>query len=156
MMTSTLDTKTRTYPAPGRTEPMTDDILQIENLSVSFDGFKAINDLSLRMSHNELRVIIGPNGAGKTTLLDIICGKTKPNTGRVMFGGDDLTKLGEHQIVRRGVARKFQTPSTYEDLSVLENFEISIPRGRGVFGSLLFRRDKAVMERVSEIAGEVF
>jgi len=156
MMTATVDTHTRTYPAPEQARKMTNDILQIENLTVSFDGFKAVNDLSLSISRNELRVIIGPNGAGKTTLLDIICGKTKPSMGRVMFGGDDLTKLGEHQIVRRGVARKFQTPSTYEDLSVFENFEISIPRGRGVIGSLCFRRDKAVMERVTEIACEVF
>jgi urea transport system ATP-binding protein len=74
----------------------------------------------------------------------------------VIFDGDDLTKLGEYQIVRRGIARKFQTPSTYEDLSVFENFEISIPRGRGVIGSLGFRRDKGVVDRVTEIACEVF
>lgn len=135
---------------------MHNDILNIENITVSFDGFKAVNDLSLNISHNELRVVIGPNGAGKTTLLDIVCGKTKPNSGRVMFHGEDLTRLAEHQIVRRGVVRKFQTPSTYEDLSVLENLEISIPTGQGVFGSLAFRRDGAVQKRINEIADEVF
>lgn len=131
-------------------------ILQVENLTVSFDGFRAVDALSLSVDRNELRVIIGPNGAGKTTLLDMICGKTKPSSGRVLFNGIDLTKLSEHKIVRAGVGRKFQTPSVYEDLTVVENFEISLPEGQGVFGSLFFRRDAQVMERITSIAEQVF
>lgn len=130
--------------------------LQVENLTVSFDGFRAVDALSLSVDRNELRVIIGPNGAGKTTLLDMICGKTKPSSGRVLFNGIDLTKLSEHKIVRAGVGRKFQTPSVYEDLTVVENFEISLPEGQGVFGSLFFRRDAQVMERITSIAEQVF
>lgn len=131
-------------------------ILQLEDLTVSFDGFRAVDALSLSVDRNELRVIIGPNGAGKTTLLDMICGKTKPSSGRVLFNGVDLTKLSEHEIVRAGVGRKFQTPSVYEDLTVIENFEISLPEGQGVFGSLFFRRDAQVMERITSIADQVF
>lgn len=131
-------------------------ILQLENLTVSFDGFRAVDALSLSIDRNELRVIIGPNGAGKTTLLDMICGKTRPSSGRVLFKGIDLTHLSEHEIVRAGVGRKFQTPSVYEDLTVIENFEISLPEGQGVFGSLFFRRDAQVMERITSIADQVF
>lgn len=157
-MTSATLMQTRLHATsiPDRENTMDDKILSVENLTVSFDGFKAVNDLSLDIKHNELRVIIGPNGAGKTTLLDIICGKTKPSSGRVIFKETNLTSAAEHQIVRLGVARKFQTPSTYEDLSVFENLEISIPRGRGIFGSLFFKRNKAVIDRVGEIANEVF
>jgi urea transport system ATP-binding protein len=131
-------------------------ILRLEALTVSFDGFRAVDALSLSVDRNELRVIIGPNGAGKTTLLDMICGKTRPSSGRVLFNGIDLTKLSEHEIVRAGVGRKFQTPSVYEDLTVIENFEISLPEGQGVFGSLFFRRDAQVMERITSIAEQVF
>lgn len=131
-------------------------ILRIDDLTVSFDGFRAVDGLSLSVDPEELRVIIGPNGAGKTTLLDIICGKTKPSSGRVLFGGRELTRMPEHEIVRAGVGRKFQTPSVYEDLTVLENFEISIPGGQGVWGSLFFRRSEAVMAQISDIAEQVF
>ena len=86
-------------------------ILSVEDLTVVFDGFKAVDGLSLSVARDELRVIIGPNGAGKTTLLDMICGKTRPTSGRVMFQGRDLSRMAEHQIVRAGVGRKFQTPS---------------------------------------------
>lgn len=137
-------------------EPIAETILVLEDLTVSFDGFRAVDSLSLSVDRNELRVIIGPNGAGKTTLLDMICGKTRPSSGRVFFKGIDLTKLSEHQIVRVGVGRKFQTPSVYEDLTVIENFEISLPEGQGVLGSLFFRRDEQVMERITSIAEQVF
>jgi urea transport system ATP-binding protein len=139
-----------------RPKSMDTHMLKVEELTVSFDGFKAINNLSLDIKKEELRVIIGPNGAGKTTFLDILCGKTKPHSGHVAFRDKDLTKLDEHEIVHLGIARKFQTPSTYEDLSVLENFEISIPKGRGVFGSLFFRRDSEVMDKIADIADQVF
>ena len=133
-----------------------DFLLAVEGLSVSFDGFKADNDLSFYIDENEIRVIIGPNGAGKTTVLDLICGKTKATSGSIRFRGKELTKLRENQIVQAGVGRKFQNPSIYEDLTVFENLEISFPRGRTVFGALTFQRDAVVRERVQEIAEMVF
>jgi len=137
------------------TLPRAEQILRVENLTVSFDGFKAVDGLSLTVDRNELRVIIGPNGAGKTTLLDMICGKTRPTAGRVLFNDIDLTRLAEHEIVRVGVGRKFQTPSVYEDLTVLENFEISLPRMHGLFQSLTFRRRAETMARVEAMATQV-
>lgn len=143
---------------PGTTDvaPSGEAILQVQNLIVSFDGFRAVNDLSLSIEKDELRVIIGPNGAGKTTLLDIICGKTRPSSGQVLFKGRDLIQLAEHEIVRAGVGRKFQTPSVYEDLTVTENLEISIPDGQDVWGSLFFRRSDEVMQRIISVADQVF
>jgi urea transport system ATP-binding protein len=133
-----------------------DFLLAVEGLSVSFDGFKAVNDLSFYVDENEIRVIIGPNGAGKTTVLDLICGKTQATSGSIRFRGKELTKLRENQIVQAGVGRKFQTPSIYDDLTVFENLEISFPRGRTVFGALVFKRDAAVRERVEEVAETIF
>ena len=125
-------------------------LLAVEGLTVSFDGFKAVNDLSFYVEENEIRVIIGPNGAGKTTVLDLICGKTKATSGSIQFHGQELTKLKENQIVKAGVGRKFQTPSIYDELTVFESLEISFPRGRTVFGALTFTRDKEVRDRVHE------
>ena len=133
-----------------------DFLLAVEGLTASFDGFKAVNDLSFYVDDNEIRVIIGPNGAGKTTVLDLICGKTKATSGSIRFRGKELTRLKEDQIVHAGVGRKFQNPSIYEDLTVFENLEISFPRGRSVFDALTFQRDAAVKERVQEIAEMVF
>jgi len=133
-----------------------DFLLAVESLTVSFDGFKAVNDLSFYVDENEIRVIIGPNGAGKTTVLDLICGKTKATSGSIQFRGKELTKMKENEIVQTGVGRKFQTPSIYDDLTVFENLEISYPRGRTVFGALTFQRDKAVRERVEEVAAMIF
>jgi len=133
-----------------------DFVLSIEGLTVSFDGFKAVNNLSLYVEEQEIRVIIGPNGAGKTTVLDLICGRTKATEGSIKFKGKELTRLKEHQIVHAGVGRKFQTPSIYEDLTVFENLEISFPRGRNVWGALVFRRDAEVIEKVNEIADMIF
>lgn len=129
--------------------------LAIEDLTVSFDGFKAVDSLNLYVDKNELHVVIGPNGAGKTTVLDLICGKTKATSGSIKFLNKELTGLNEHSIVRAGVGRKFQTPSIYENLTVLENLEVSYPKGRGVFGSLLFKRDEEVMSKIHEIAKEI-
>ncbi len=131
-------------------------VLAVEGLTVSFDGFKAVNDLNLYVEKDELRVIIGPNGAGKTTVLDLICGKTRATSGSIKFKDLELTKMPEYRIVNAGVGRKFQTPSIYENLSVLENLEISYPSGRGVFGSLLFERTQAIVERIHEIAEFIF
>ena len=131
-------------------------LLAVEALTVSFDGFKAVNDLSFYVEENEIRVIIGPNGAGKTTVLDLICGKTKATSGSIHFRDKDLTKMKENQIVQAGVGRKFQTPSIYDDLTVFENLEISFPRGRSVFGALTFTRDAVVRDRVHEVAEMIF
>lgn len=133
----------------------TDYTLSIEDLTVSFDGFKAVDNLNFYLDKNELHVVIGPNGAGKTTVLDLICGKTKASSGSIKFLNKELTKLSEHAIVRAGVGRKFQTPSIYENLSVLENLEVSYPKGRGVFGSLMFKRDETVISKIKEVAKEI-
>lgn len=131
-------------------------VLMVEDLSVSFDGFKAVDDLSLYIEPNECRVIIGPNGAGKTTVLDLICGRTKATAGSIKFKGHELTRMREDQIVHEGVGRKFQTPSVYEDLTVFENLELSYPKGYSVFGALIFRRDRSVEDRIREIAETIF
>jgi len=133
-----------------------DFLLSVEGLTVSFDGFKAVDDLSFYVEPNECRVIIGPNGAGKTTVLDLICGRTKATEGSVKFKGEELLTKREDQIVHAGVGRKFQTPSVYEDLTVFENLELSYPGGHGVFGALTFRRDQTVQSRIEEIAATIF
>ena len=133
----------------------TDFVLSVEDLTVSFDGFKAIDSLNLYVDQNELRVIIGPNGAGKTTLLDLICGKTRASAGSIKFKNSEMTKLPEYQIVRSGIGRKFQTPSIYENLSVFQNLEVSFPRGRGVFGALFFKRTEEVKNQVQTVADEI-
>jgi urea transport system ATP-binding protein len=134
----------------------TDFLLALEEVTVSFDGFKAVNALNLYIDRNELRVIIGPNGAGKTTVLDLICGRTKVTGGSIKFKDQEITGLTEQEIVRRGIGRKFQTPSIYEDLTVFENLEISVPRGRDVVGALFWKRTPDVVERVRDIARTIF
>ncbi|VVE72274.1 urea ABC transporter ATP-binding protein UrtD [Pandoraea anapnoica] len=133
----------------------TDFLLAIEDLSVSFDGFKAIDSLNLYLERGELRVVIGPNGAGKTTLLDLICGKTRETTGSIKFRNEEITKLAEFRRVHKGIGRKFQTPSIYENLSVAQNLEVSFPRGRGVLGALFYRTDAEVADRVRAVADEI-
>ena len=133
----------------------TDFTLSIEGLTVSFDGFKAVDDLNFYLDKNELHVVIGPNGAGKTTVLDLICGKTNSTSGSIKFLNQELTKLAEHEIVRAGVGRKFQTPSIYENLTVFENLEVSYPSGRGVFGSIMFKRTEEVSNKIHEISREI-
>jgi urea transport system ATP-binding protein len=129
-----------------------DFVLSVESLTVSFDGFKAVDDLSFYVERDEVRAIIGPNGAGKTTVLDLISGRTKPSQGSVKFKGIELRGMREHQIVRAGVGRKFQTPSVYESLTVFENLEMSYPKGRGALSAWAFRRTPAVIEKVEEVA----
>lgn len=134
----------------------TDFLLAIEDLTVSFDGFKAVDALTLYIETGELRVVIGPNGAGKTTVLDLISGKTKATAGSIRYNNIELTRMKEHQIVRTGIGRKFQTPSIYEKLTVFENLEISYPYGRTVFGSLRFSRTEEVVQRIYDVAAEIF
>ena len=134
----------------------TDFLLALEAVTVSFDGFKAVNELNLYIDKGELRVIIGPNGAGKTTVLDLICGRTKVSSGSIKFKDQEITGLKENDIVKRGIGRKFQTPSIYDDLTVFENLEISFPRGRNVAGALFWNRTSEIVERVQEIAETIF
>lgn len=135
---------------------MTTEILSVSDLSVSFDGFKAVDNLNLYVDKDELRCVIGPNGAGKTTLLDMICGKTKPSGGSIKFKGEELTKATEYKITRAGVGRKFQTPSVYEDLTVWENLELSYPKKRGIFGSLFFKSTDEIKQRVDQVARDMY
>jgi urea transport system ATP-binding protein len=126
-------------------------ILALEGVSKSFDGFKAINDLSFYMDEGELRVIIGPNGAGKSTMLDIITGRTRPDKGKVEFGGAvDLTDLNEYQINRIGIGRKFQTPSVYIDHTVFENIWLSLEGSRSVWSTLFSRSTALQRERIQQ------
>lgn len=131
-------------------------MLALTGLSVSFDGFKAVDDLNLFVDEKEIRVIIGPNGAGKTTVLDLICGKTRANSGSIKFWNREISHLSEPKIVHKGIGRKFQTPSIYEDLTVFENLELSYPRGRSVFGALFFQRDSELTDRLKSVAESVF
>ena len=134
----------------------TDFLLAVEGLTVSFDGFKAVNDLSLYVDKDEIRVIIGPNGAGKTTVLDLICGRTKATSGSIKFKGQELLNMREDQIVHAGVGRKFQNPSIYEDLSVFENLELSAPGSYSVVGSLAFKRTTEVLEKIELTAERIY
>jgi urea transport system ATP-binding protein len=131
-------------------------ILSVEDLTVSFDGFRAVDGLNFYVEKDELRCVIGPNGAGKTTLLDMICGKTKPSHGSIKFKNYNLNDLIEYQITRVGVGRKFQTPSVYEDLTVFENLEISYPKKRGILGSLFFRRERDLLDKIDQVAEQIF
>jgi urea transport system ATP-binding protein len=105
---------------------MTDKILDVQEVSVSFDGFKVLEGLNFSINRGEIRFLIGPNGAGKSTLLDIITGKTKPSKGRVVFDGSDIQRTPEYQRVRHGIGRKFQTPAVFSSLSVFENLEAAL------------------------------
>ena len=126
--------------------------LYVEDLTVSFDGFKALNALSLAIDVGELRCVIGPNGAGKTTLMDCISGKTRPDAGRVFFGSTiDLLALTEPQIAEAGVGRKFQKPTVYEQLSVFENLELALRADRRVRASLFSRLAGAQLDRIGEV-----
>ncbi len=124
-------------------------ILEIEDLTVSFDGFKALNQLNFSMEPGELRVIIGPNGAGKTTFLDVITGKVQPTIGSARFKGKNLKALSEHQICRLGIGRKFQTPRIFLKLTPRENLSLSGNRYKGVFSTLLNKRPTGEQQTIS-------
>ena len=130
---------------------MTAKILDIDHVTVSFDGFKALNDLTFSMEPGELRVIIGPNGAGKTTFLDVITGKVRPTTGTAHFKGRNLTTLKEHEISRLGVGRKFQTPRVYLNLTPRENLEISCNHTKTVFNTLFKKQPKGERQTVASL-----
>lgn len=126
-------------------------ILEIEDVTVSFDGFKAINNLNFDMEQGELRVIIGPNGAGKTTFLDVITGKTKPTEGQVRFKGKNTRSLSEHKIARMGVGRKFQTPRVYLNLTPRENLELASNPNKNVFSTLFKPPSVVEKQKVNDL-----
>ena len=127
-------------------------ILYLEDVNVSFDGFKAINHLSLDIAPGELRCVIGPNGAGKTTMMDIITGKTKPDSGQVYFGSTiDLLRYNEPEIAQLGIGRKFQKPTVFEHLSVFENLELALKTHKGVAASMFFKLDGIQSDRLREV-----
>jgi len=137
---------------PGEVDVTHGRILYLEDVSVSFDGFKAINKLSLDIAPGELRCIIGPNGAGKTTMMDIITGKTRPDEGRVYFGSTiDLLRYTEPEIAQLGIGRKFQKPTVFEQLTVFENLELALKTNKAVAASLFFRLDSTQSDRLLEI-----
>jgi urea transport system ATP-binding protein len=137
---------------PGEVDVTHGRILYLEDVSVSFDGFKAINNLSLDIAPGELRCIIGPNGAGKTTMMDIITGKTRPDAGTVFFGSTiDLLRYNEPQIAQLGIGRKFQKPTVFEQLTVFENLELALKTDKGVKASMLFRLDSAQADHLAEL-----
>ncbi|MCL4105137.1 UNVERIFIED_CONTAM: hypothetical protein GTU68_018844 [Idotea baltica] len=132
-------------------------LLEVSGVSVSFDGFKAINNLSFAIGDAELRAVIGPNGAGKTTFMDIITGKTKPDEGHVIWGPKSISLLGmsEAKIAQAGVGRKFQKPTVFEDQPVRDNLMMALKRDRSVWHVLRFRPTQADQDRVAELADEV-
>jgi urea transport system ATP-binding protein len=112
-------------------------IMYLEDVTVSFDGFQALRGVDFYVDHGELRALIGPNGAGKTTLLDVICGRVKPDTGRVIFGNKtDLARLEEHEITTLGIGRKFQTPAVFRNLTLFDNFALALRHPRNIFATL--------------------
>jgi urea transport system ATP-binding protein len=127
-------------------------ILYLDGVSVSFDGFKAINELSLVLDRGEMRAIIGPNGAGKTTMMDIITGKTRPDQGEVFFDGEiDLTRHDEADIAMMGIGRKFQKPTVFESQTVEDNILLSLQGSRSIFPALFNRITNENRERIDEI-----
>jgi len=137
---------------PGEVDVTHGRILYLEDVSVSFDGFKAINKLSLDIAPGELRCIIGPNGAGKTTMMDIITGKTRPDEGRVFFGSTiDLLRYKESEIAQMGIGRKFQKPTVFEQLTVFENLELALKTNKAVAASMRFKLDSAQSDRLLEV-----
>jgi urea transport system ATP-binding protein len=129
-------------------------ILYLDGVSVSFDGFRAINNLSLVLDKGEMRAIIGPNGAGKTTMMDIVTGKTRPNEGEVYFDGQvDLTKHDEAEIAMMGIGRKFQKPTVFESHTIEENLMLALKGPRSIFPALFHRRSLAEARQIDDILG---
>ena len=132
-------------------------LLEVSGISVTFDGYRAIRNLSFEIGECELRAIIGPNGAGKTTFMDIVTGKTKPDEGKVLWGelSRNLLKMNEAKIAQAGLGRKFQRPTVFEDQSVFDNLLMALKNPRGAFACLFYRPTRADRARVGELAEEV-
>ena len=132
-------------------------LLEVSGVSVSFDGFKALNGLSFRIGKAELRAVIGPNGAGKTTFMDVVTGKTRPDSGHILWGDPPVSLVGlsESRIAQAGIGRKFQRPTVFEDQSVQDNLMMALRKPRGPFAVLLFRPAPADLDRVAELAATI-
>jgi urea transport system ATP-binding protein len=132
-------------------------LLEVSGVSVTFDGFRAINNLSIQIGEPELRAVIGPNGAGKTTFMDIVTGKTRPDEGRVTWGerSVSLLKMTESQIARAGIGRKFQKPTVFEDQTVRENLAMALKNPRGPLAVLFHRKTPEDAAKIEAIAGEI-
>ncbi len=130
---------------------MSDSLLQIDNVTVSFQGFKALDSVSFSLAPGSMRTIIGPNGAGKSTLMDTIIGRVRPVSGRILYKGSDITRLPEYEVVRRGICRKFQTPGILPTLTVEENIIVAAKRHRAWFKALRTHITAAECDRVEEI-----
>ena len=140
------------HVATGELDTTHGPVLYLEGITVSFDGFKALNDLSLTIDVGELRCVIGPNGAGKTTMMDVITGKTRPDAGTVFFGQTiDLTRLSEAQIAHAGIGRKFQKPTVFEHHSVFENLELAMKTDKSVRHSLFAKLSTEEHDRIVEM-----
>jgi len=133
-----------------------DTLLYLNGVTVSFDGFKALNELSLIVEEGELRTIIGPNGAGKTTMMDVVTGKTRPDAGEVFFRGTaDLSRLDEAAIANLGIGRKFQRPTVFENLTVLENLELSLDDSRGTLRTLFAQLSPDCRDRIDNTLARI-
>ena len=143
-------------PKPGEVDASHGPILYLEAVSVSFDGFKALNNLSLYIDEGELRCLIGPNGAGKTTLMDVITGKTKPDSGSAFFGQTiNLLELDEPGIAKVGIGRKFQKPTVFEKLAVFENLELALATGKNVWPTLFAKLNPTQRERIDTVLATI-
>ncbi|MBV1707966.1 MAG: urea ABC transporter ATP-binding protein UrtD [Hyphomicrobiales bacterium] len=133
---------------------LTQSLLYLDGVSVAFDGFKALRGLSLSLDDGEMRAIIGPNGAGKTTMMDIITGKTRPDSGEVLFGGThDLTTMDEAEIANLGIGRKFQKPTVFDNHTVEDNLLLALKAARGIWSVFVARRHAAGNARIDDILG---
>lgn len=132
-------------------------LLEVSGVSVSFDGFRAINNLSFQIGRAEMRAIIGPNGAGKTTFMDIVTGKTRPDEGRIVWGDQNqqLLRMSEAQIAQAGIGRKFQKPTVFEDQSVRDNLLMALKNDRGFLSVLFYKASQEDTGRVVELADEI-
>ncbi|MBI1778407.1 MAG: urea ABC transporter ATP-binding protein UrtD [Proteobacteria bacterium] len=143
-------------PGPGSSLRPPNTLLYLDGVTVSFDGFRALDRLSLVIEKGELRTVIGPNGAGKTTMMDVITGKTRPDAGVVFYDGDtDLTRLDEASIANLGIGRKFQKPTVFENLSVFENLELALKSERGTWRTLLAQLSAGDRDRIQAVLGTV-
>ena len=132
-------------------------LLEVSGVSVSFEGFKAINNLSFQIAEAEMRAVIGPNGAGKTTFMDIVTGKTRPDEGRIVWGSKSRSLIGmnEAQIARAGIGRKFQKPTVFEDQTVRDNLLMALRANRAPLAVLFYRTTATDLERVDTLAEEI-